>query len=207
MNKFVKIIIIVLWIGAIAVIINNIGLNKKMKELTANAKSTLESGPIQQKIKEEIIEFKDVKITKLARYDITGVVVTKEYYYYGGGANKISKEDLTLCWGPASKNIDDITVHFGLNDRFVEYSISGELYQKYGKNATNYISNNHIIPMSNSISKIIKRAQKGDTVQLVGYLVYCEGDGWTWGPSSMTRTDTGNGACEIFLVEGATIIK
>lgn len=204
MNKIVKIIIVVAWIGVALAVINNIILDKKMKQLAATGKSTLQSGPIQQKIKEETIEFKGVKITKLAKYDITGVVIAKEYYYIGGGANKISKEDLTLCWGPAVKHINDIDILFSPNDRKVEFRIVGEFYQKYEKKAKHYVSNNHLIPMNKTVSRIIKKTREGDTIQLVGYLVYCEGNNWTWGPSSMTRTDNG---CEIVLVESAKIIK
>ena len=207
MDKIFKIVVILLVIGLIIVLINDIYINMKMKELAAKGKSTLKTGPIQQKIKEETIEIKGVKIKKLAKYDITGIVIAKEYYYFGGGPNKISKEDLTLCWGPAAEHKDDIYVLITGNDRFVNYRISGELYRQYGEDAQNYISNNHIIPINSTINKIIKKAKKGDAIQMTGYLVYCQGDNWTWGPSSMVRTDKGNGACEIFLVENARIIK
>ena len=208
MNKLVKVIIIIVWTAVILIIANKIYQNVVTKNEKATGKSTLESGPIQEKLREtEVIELKKTKITKLAKYDITGIVIAKEYFYYGEGANKISKQDLALCWGPAVNYIDDISVLIGANDRRVEYSISGEFYEKFKEKANHYISNNHIIPINNKVSKIVEKAKKGDKIQLVGYLVFCQGDNWSWGPSSMSLTDSGDGACEIFLVESATIIK
>jgi len=62
MDKIFKIVVILLVIGLIIVLINDIYINMKMKELAAKGKSTLKTGPIQQKIKEETIEIKGVKI-------------------------------------------------------------------------------------------------------------------------------------------------
>ena len=102
---------------------------------------------------------------------------------------------------------DSNIVSIGGNDRFTNFTIGGDLLKDYGNDATNYISNNHIIPMNNQQKNVLKKVRKGDVVQILGYLVYCEGNGWTWGPSSMTRTDTGNGACEIILAESIYILE
>lgn len=207
-----KIVVAILCFAIIYVIINDIYVTKKIKETVASGKSTLQRGPVQKIINEknqETIDFKGVKITKLATYDITGLVLGMEYYYFGGGANSISPEDLVLCWGPVAtaKYKNDISISIGGNDRFTNFTIGGNLLKDYGNDATNYISNNHIIPMNNQQKNVLKKVRKGDVVQILGYLVYCEGDGWTWGPSSMTRTDTGNGACEIILAESIYILE
>lgn len=66
------------------------------------------------------------------------------------------------------------------------------------------IANVHIIPANSEIEKQVKSAKQGQIISLKGYLVhYKEGDSrnwWDW-KSSMTRSDTGDGACEVFFVE------
>lgn len=202
----------ILCIAIVYIIINDIIVGIKIKQTVASGKSTLKSGPIQKIIpenKRETIDFKGAKIKKIATYDITGVVIGMEYFYFGGGANTISPEDLVLAWGPASnrKYMNDISVKIGANDRFASYSIIGDFHNDYKEKATNYISNNHIIPMNNRLKSVLKKIRKGDVVQILGYLVDCKGNNWTWGPSSMTRTDKGNGACEIILAESIYILE
>ena len=52
---------------------------------------------------------------------------------------------------------------------------------------------------------MIKGARKGQVVALEGYLVkVISKDGWWW-KSSLTRNDTGNGACEVIWVEEVEI--
>ena len=206
------IIVGILFLAIIYVIINDVLVGMQTKEMIASGKSTLKSGPIQRKIngnKHETIDLKGAQITKLATYDITGLVLGMEYYYFGGGANKISPEDLVLAWGPAatSKYSDDISVKIGGNDRFLNYSIKGEYYRDYNDVAGNYISNNHIIPINNTVKNILKKVRKGDVVQIIGYLVECQGNNWHWGPSSMSRTDSGAHACEIILAESIYILE
>ena len=166
------------------------------------SKSNISSNPIQRDLREqETIEFKGVEITKLAEYDITGMVLGREFYYFGGGANTISPEDLVLGWGPAAQEryIGDIGVVSIVNDRYTNLTFQGEYYEKFGEESGNYISNNHIIPMNNQVNTVLKKAKEGDIVKIVGWLVYCKGDNWTWGPSSMTRTDTGGRSMRNYL--------
>ena len=160
------IIVGILLIAIIYVIINDIIVGIQMKQTVASGKSTLKSGPIQRMIPEnqrETIDFKGVKITKLASYDITGTVIGMEYFYFGGGANTISPEDLVLAWGPVaeSKYSGDVSHVYTANDRFGSFSITGELYRDYKEKAQNYISNNHIIPMNNRLKSVLKKIRKG----------------------------------------------
>jgi hypothetical protein len=62
-------------------------------------------------------------------------------------------------------------------------------------------ANMHLIPADSVILKQIKNTRIGDIVNFTGYLVKVVGvDGWKW-KSSLTRNDTGNGACEVVYVE------
>jgi hypothetical protein len=53
----------------------------------------------------------------------------------------------------------------------------------------------------------LSRLRPGQVVRLQGYLVRVEAPGgWQWN-SSMTRDDTGNGACEVMLVQSVERVE
>lgn len=59
----------------------------------------------------------------------------------------------------------------------------------------------HMIPANDEIERQLKSIRAGNMVHLKGFLVEVTGkDGFRW-KSSLTRTDTGGGACELVLVE------
>ena len=62
-------------------------------------------------------------------------------------------------------------------------------------------SNMHMIPANRDVEKRLKSARVGAIIELSGYLVGIQERGqWTW-VTSLSRTDTGDGACEIVWVE------
>lgn len=208
-NTLYWIVVVVLIVILLNVGIDSVIVNKEIEKYSSKVRSTLQTGPIQRMLgKQEKIELKGVEITKLATYDITGTVIGMEFFYFGDNADKISKQDLTLTWGPASAKqyTKDIKVLYSANDRFASIKLSGNYWDKYKEKGGNYISNNHIIPLNNTVKNTLRKVKKGDTVQMLGWLVYCKGEDWTWGPSSLVRTDRGNGACEIVLVEYLSIM-
>jgi hypothetical protein len=59
----------------------------------------------------------------------------------------------------------------------------------------------HMIPADEAVLKTLRNVRRGDLISLDGYLVSVTGPGgWRW-DTSLTRTDTGNGACEIVWVK------
>ena len=62
-------------------------------------------------------------------------------------------------------------------------------------------ANMHMIPAGAAVERRLKAVRTGQVVSLSGYLVEVRArDGWGW-RSSLTRTDTGNAACELVWVE------
>ena len=58
----------------------------------------------------------------------------------------------------------------------------------------------HLIAADKAVAKQISRVRSGQVVKLKGYLVEARrADGFTW-TSSLSRTDSGNGACELMWV-------
>ena len=64
-----------------------------------------------------------------------------------------------------------------------------------------HTANMHMIPAGDEIASGLTSLRPGHIVRLKGYLIEVRSpEGWHW-RSSLTRTDTGRGACEIVYVE------
>jgi hypothetical protein len=58
-------------------------------------------------------------------------------------------------------------------------------------------ANMHIIPADGRVADALDAVREGDRVRIDGWLVNVEaGDGWRW-RSSLSREDSGGGACEV----------
>jgi hypothetical protein len=67
-------------------------------------------------------------------------------------------------------------------------------------------ANMHMIPADTIVEDTLKGVRVGQVVRISGYLVEVAGaDGWRW-RSSLTRDDTGNGACELVWVESVQVL-
>ncbi|MFC2091568.1 hypothetical protein ACFLTD_02215 [Elusimicrobiota bacterium] len=72
----------------------------------------------------------------------------------------------------------------------------------------NYISNNHIVAVDESVEKTIMASRRGDQVHVKGYLVdYSHSNGKFWRRTSTSRQDRGNRSCEVVYVTGFSILK
>ena len=63
-----------------------------------------------------------------------------------------------------------------------------------------YAANMHIIPANDVVKNQLKHVHKGQVVSIKGRLVDAKkANGWHW-RSSLSREDTGYGACELMYV-------
>jgi hypothetical protein len=63
-----------------------------------------------------------------------------------------------------------------------------------------HAANTHIIPANDSVKRMLSKIRPGQIVDIKGQLIEAKRpDGWHW-RSSLTREDTGAGACEVFYV-------
>jgi hypothetical protein len=59
----------------------------------------------------------------------------------------------------------------------------------------------HLVPANAYVASQMKKIKKDDLVYLKGSLIEIQTkDGWHW-KSSLSREDTGNGACELMQVD------
>lgn len=156
----------------------------------------------------------DVLITFKYTYKVDALVVSTMRYNGSKLNDKLSPVDLGLAWGKVAENNTKIDFHWKQSGRWIYWEVDrvSEIAPLGGTDGVNrQCSNNHIIPASSSIKDKVKKIRQGDRVKLEGYLVdiYAEkpdGSWFEWNTSS-SRSDSGNGACEVFYVTDVQIIK
>ncbi|HEY8931710.1 MAG TPA: hypothetical protein VIM44_00185 [Rariglobus sp.] len=140
----------------------------------------------------------DYTITPLARYSIKAVVLARERYRYDLAA-PLAPVDLALGWGPMSTAVVINDLKITQSGRWYEYAWSGEPPLDPGQIAE-HSANTHCLPATPEIRRQLLAIKRHDVVTLEGELVEVTGpDGYRW-RSSLSRTDTGGGACEILWI-------
>lgn len=142
--------------------------------------------------------YNDHTITPLARYSVTAVVLSRERYRYDRGA-KLSPLDLALGWGPMSVAGVINGLDISQSGRWYQYRYPGEPPLDPGL-ITTHSANTHCLPADETVRRQLLAVKRHDLVSLEGYLVQVTGsDGYHW-LSSLSREDTGGGACEVLWV-------
>ncbi len=142
----------------------------------------------------------DRLIVPLAQFRLQARVLSSERYRFDSVAD-LSPIDLALGWGPMSdqKVLDQLEIGQG-SRRFVVFPIRGGPPISMNVLLT-CSSNMHMLPANDEIRDKLFSLRCGQLIALSGYLVGVQQYGqWTW-VSSLSRTDTGDGACEIVWVE------
>ena len=137
-------------------------------------------------------------LTPRADFSVHARVLGREHYYFDRGAD-LSPTDLALGWGPMSDSAVLDRLDIGQHSRY--YFWSADELPIPRDRIVNHSSNMHLIPASEDIADAIDDVIAGDLVNFKGKLVDASSsDGWRWA-SSLSRSDTGNGACELVYVE------
>ncbi|MCP4547416.1 MAG: hypothetical protein GY835_13240 [bacterium] len=145
---------------------------------------------------------KGSKITFLADFTVNARVLSKKRYRMDRGA-KVSPYDLALGWGPMSDSeiLDQMEIRQA--GRFFMWSV--DQYPIPANEITVHASNMHIIPADAAVMAKLRAIRRGHVVTISGHLVMVNGeDGGVW-LSSLTRSDSGDGACEVVYAEEITI--
>lgn len=140
-------------------------------------------------------------LTPVAEYRISAVVVSRREYRSGWNA-ELSPVDLALAWGELTEPGNLRSVRFRQSNRWYFYRYQSGTFG--GSFVALHSSNHHIIPTGENVARAVKSLRKGDSVTLEGYLVNVDGryrNGTVWWRSSLSRADTGDGACELMLVK------
>ena len=160
--------------------------------------------PRQSEIKAEpTIRHGRWTLTPRANYDITARVLGREPYHFDLLADLVP-EDLALGWGPMSDNRVLATFDISQSARFYTWRPHGALPIPRN-DVISHSANTHVIPADARIQKQLARLRVGQVVRLTGTLVDATRDDGAWIKTSLTRTDSGAGACEVMLVESVDL--
>jgi hypothetical protein len=138
-------------------------------------------------------------LTGLAEFSVAARVILAEHYS-SDRESQLSPVDLALAWGPMDDARVLNAIRFSQGGRFYHWHYEGKPPIPHREIELNS-ANMHMIPSSDDIARRLKAVKPGDTVHIRGYLVQADAkDGWYW-RSSLTREDTGAGACELIFVQ------
>ena len=146
----------------------------------------------------ETFQFGHWILTSRATYQITARILHVERYRFDRLAALIP-EDFALGWGPMSDSRILKSMEITQSDRFYFWRSPAD-FPVARQIIVSHSANTHIIPENALIAKQLSRLRRGEVVTLTGLLVDGARDDGAWIKTSLVRTDTGAGACEVMLV-------
>ena len=155
--------------------------------------------PVQADLQPTTFPLGDYLLTRKASFEIRARVLSKEPYYLGRTAD-LAPIDLALGWGVMSDSAVLSQIEISQSARWyrTRYDLPPPIADKQ---IIFNSSNMHMIPARKDIERSLKKLREGDIVVIKGTLVDVDHvSGWYW-RSSMSRLDTGKGACELVYVE------
>ena len=157
-----------------------------------------------QIVNEQIKTFDQFTIENLSAFEGEFRVLSREDYSMGCEA-EVSPVDFALGWGRMAEPQIYKQLSIRQSNRWYYWRYENTPPIDVREIET-HSANMHMIPANKEIAKQLSKVQKDDLIYLKGHLVEVRAqDGWIW-RSSLTREDTGNGACELFLIEDIRII-
>jgi hypothetical protein len=137
-------------------------------------------------------------LTIRATYRVTARVLAREPYHFDSLSDLIP-EDLALGWGPMSDSRVLRTLEISQGNRFYYWRPTAATTLTRDSIIA-HSANTHVIPQNAAIARQLERLRPGEVVTLSGDLVDgVRNDGGSI-RTSLVRTDTGPGACEVLLV-------
>jgi len=157
--------------------------------------------PQQIYIVERTWERGDAHFSALAQFDIRARVLSANHYTFDRQSD-LSPVDLALGWGPMSDTNVLADIKITQSGRYYFWGPRmGHTLPISRPEIISHSANMHMIPADDSVKKTLLAVKRGELVTIAGFLVeVTRPNGWKW-RTSLTRTDTGGGACELVWVE------
>lgn len=137
-------------------------------------------------------------IEPLASFNVHARVLGKERYRMDSSADLVPI-DLALGWGPMSDESVLEQIDIRQSNRYFHWSV--DEFPIPRSEIEQHASNMHIIPANKEIGDRLSRLRVGQLVEFSGYLVAASRPGGWHFSSSLSRKDTGAGACELVWME------
>jgi hypothetical protein len=159
--------------------------------------------PVQREIDSgALIERGDFHLRPRAQFSATVRILSREDYSIGALATLVPT-DFAVGWGPMSDSAVLAAIEIGQGNRFYYWRTDSWPIER--NVIETHSANWHLIAGSPAVGKVLGRLRAGSVVTLRGRLVDIEaGQGGM--RTSLTRGDTGAGACEILLAESAELV-
>ena len=173
-------------------------------EVEYEAGVLVENTPIQEDSSSASeFELNGYDITPLKSFQIKARVLGRENYS-SGRESDLSPVDLALGWGRMSDESVVSKISISQSGRFYHWHV--DEFPIPRREIETHSANMHLIPSNEVVLDSIEEIKTGDVIEIDGYLVNVEADdGWRWN-SSLTRNDTGDGACELIWVTRLRIL-
>ncbi len=157
--------------------------------------------PLQSPVSGQMSPFRldNATVTPLAGLSLQATVLSRENYSFGRESD-YSPTDLALGWGPMKDIGIARKLDVSQSGRWFHYSWGSEGPPVPLSDIISHSSNMHMVPADAAVADSLAHVRTGETVRLAGWLVRIDGDdGWHW-QSSLSRDDSGDGACELVYV-------
>jgi len=136
----------------------------------------------------------DATLTPLAGFSVDARVLGREDYRLGREAD-FSPTDLALGWGRMTDDAVLARLSLSQGGRWYHYRWQGDPpipVAEIGRSSANM----HMVPADDRVAAALARIEAGQRVRIDGWLIRIDGRNWSW-RSSLTRDDSGGGACEL----------
>jgi hypothetical protein len=151
-------------------------------------------------------------LVPMASYDITALVVSAHDsrtwwdYIHKEAGDFINVNDLCVVWGPDATSGLYLKASFSNSEFSCQWSAPDSVIHALDYDG---ISNNHLLTEDRFAARELRDVRIGDQIRIRGYLVNYANK--TRAPqsyrnTSLVRTDTGDGACEIIYVKDLTVL-
>ena len=145
----------------------------------------------------------DVQVIARASYDIRARILSYRPYWFLWGRDVESRRyDICVGWGPMSDTETLRKMTIRQSGRFCRLQWRDNSLRS--ADVSTYFANMHLVPATKEVDRQLKRIGSDDIVRLRGSLVDLKAPTWTAG-TSLSRTDSGDGACETMWVEDVII--
>jgi hypothetical protein len=164
----------------------------------------ISSEPEQTSTADAPISCGNFNLKPLAHLVLDARVLHRKIYRYDRQAALVPI-DLALGWGSMSDQrvLDRITITQSMRFYWFEYKLPPPILKE---EIIAHSTNMHIIPSTPAIATKCKSLRTGTLVHLDGDLVEATAPNFSAWRSSLTRTDTGNGACELIWLKELSIL-
>lgn len=144
-----------------------------------------------------------------AEYEIVAHVMSVKHYH-GEPLDNVVPYDFALAWGPAATPAVQSGLEVSQRNRWFfwrqrsQWSADMPRLNEVGQS----MANTHMLGATQTLREALGHVRPGDSIRASGYLVdLASPDPLLRRSTSLTRSDTGAGSCEIFYVRELEVVR